>query len=197
MFRKKLSLIILPLVSTFSLQANDPFENNIFKEMMQMQKEMDQVFNRMQQHSSKLLIPLSGSKINQTQEFVDKGKYYEFITNIPENKENKININAKNSMMSITAKIIEKHENKTANSFSSSSSMQMYQKSIPLPKDADEGSLKAEYKNKKLVIYLNKKINIQKTVQNIDSNTSESNRTKENNNSKNKIMINSDFPSVS
>ena len=197
MFRKKLSLIILPLVSTFSLHGNDPFENNIFKEMMQMQKEMDQVFNRMQQHSSKLLIPLSGSKINQTQEFVDKGKYYEFITNIPENKENKININAKNSMMSITAKIIEKHENKTANSFSSSSSMQMYQKSIPLPKDADEGSLKAEYKNKKLVIYLNKKINIQKTVQNIDSNTSESNRTKENNNSKNKIMINSDFPSVS
>lgn len=82
---------------------------------------------------------------------------------------------------------------KTANSFSSSSSMRMYQQRMPLPKDADEESLKAEYKNKKLVISINKKQNIQKIVpntnestqikikKNIESNTTESNTTKENN----------------
>ena len=74
--------------------------------------------------------------------------------------ENQIDINAKDGVMSITAKIIEKQENKTANSYSSSSSMRMYQQSIPLPADADAGSISAEYKDGKLVISIKKLKNI-------------------------------------
>ena len=40
--------------------------------------------------------------------------------------------------MSITLKIIQKQENKTTNGYSSSSSMYMYQLSMPFPNDADE-----------------------------------------------------------
>ena len=224
MLNKKLSLLVLPLVATLSLHANDPFfddpfGDDIFKEMMQMQQNMDKMFNRMnqriQQRSTKQLAPLGTYKIAQPSQFMDKGKNYEFITNIPENKENHIDITAKDGIMSITAKIIEKKENKTANAYSTSSSMQMYQQSMPLPNDADEGSLKAAYKNGKLVISVDKKKNAQKVVPNIQIHTpvkkkkteieenkkvnttnTESNATKENNSSK-KTTINSDVPSMS
>ena len=183
MLNNKLTLLVLPLVATLSLQANDPFMqdpfgDDIFKEMMQMQQNMDKMFNRMhqkiQQRSSNLVTPLEHYKIAQQTQFTDKGNHYEYITNIPENKENQIDINAKNGVMAITAKIIEKQENKTANSYSSSSSMRMYQQSIPLPQDTDEGTLSAAYKNNKLVISVKKRKNATKVVPNINIHTSKS-----------------------
>ena len=220
MFNKKLTSLVLPLVTTLSLQANDPFfqdpfGDDIFKEMMQMQKNMDEMFkrmhNRMQQRSNRLVSPLGTYKIAQTQTFVDKGNHYEHVTNIPENKENQIDITTKDGIISITAKIIEKHENKTNNSYSSSSSMRMYQQSMPLPGDADEGTMKAEYKQGKLVITINKLKNMPKSKTNIHINgttnstskakenekTKEKHETKEQNNTKKKITITSDIPSMS
>jgi HSP20 family molecular chaperone IbpA len=229
MLNKKVSLLLLPIITTLSLQANDPFFNdpfgdNIFKEMMQMQKEMDKMFQRMhqriQQRSSSIVTPLGTYKIATQEQFVDKGDHYEYVTNIPQNKENQIDINAKDGVMSITAKIIKKHESKTNNSYSSSSSMRMYQQSIPLPQDADEGSLSAEYKNKKLVITVKKIKTSNKVVPNITIHTSKENNTTQkqkkdtnqtdtstskseidknstkSNNTK-KITINSDLPSMS
>ncbi len=166
MLFKKLSYLVLPLVATLSLHANDPFfadpfGDDIFKEMMQMQKEMDKMFermhNRIEQRSLRQIAPLGSYKIAQVSQFVDKGEYYEYVTNIPENRENQINITTKDGVMHITAKIIEKMENKTSNTYSSSSSMRMYQQSIPLPHDADEASMNAFYKDKKLVISIKKK----------------------------------------
>jgi len=179
MLNTKISSFVLPLVLTLSLQANntfidDPFGDDIFKEMMQMQGNMDKMFermhNRIQQRSSHIINPIARYSISQTQNFVDKKDHYEYITNIPQNKENQININTKDGIMSISAKIIEKQEKKTKNSFSSSSSMRMYQESIPLPKDADENSINVEYKNKKLVISLKKLKNIPKPQTNIHIN---------------------------
>ena len=221
MLNKKFTLLVLPLVTTLSLQANDPFfddpfGDDIFKEMMQMQQNMDKMFNRMhkriQQRSTNVVSPLGTYKIAKQEQFVDKGEYYEYVTNIPENKENKIDINTKDGVMSITAKIIEKHENKTANSYSSSSSMRMYQQSIPLPSDANEGSMSAKYQDNKLVISVKKRkkstkvipsINIKHSETNTskqekkeDLNTSKESNTIENNTSK-KMTITSDLPSMS
>jgi len=226
MLHNKLSLFVLPLFTTLSLQANDPFMqdpfgDDIFKEMMQMQQDMDKMFNRMnqriQQRSIRSVSPIGTYKIAQPQAFVDKKDHYEYVTSIPENKENQIDINAKDGVMSITAKIIEKQENKTANSYSSSSSMRMYQQSIPLPTDADAGSISAEYKDGKLVISVKKLKNVPKIQSNIHINgkatipnkiekkpkekkqtdPTESNGTKEKNSTKKKININSDVPSIS
>lgn len=188
MYSKKFLLVALSLMSTLFLQANDPnsdpffqdpFGDDIFKEMMQMQKNMDKMFNKMnnriQQRSANLMSP-GTYKINNTQHFIDKGKYYELVTNIPENKENQIDLNAKDGVLSLTAKIIQKHENKSKNGFSSSSSMQMYQQNMPIPSDADEGSMKASYnKDKKLVITMDKKSTIKKD----NNNTKEQNSTKQ------------------
>jgi len=166
MLNKKFSLLVLPFVATLSLQANDPFfddpfGDDIFKEMMQMQQNMDKMFNRMhqriQQRSSSIVSPLGTYQIQQQSQFVNKGDHYEFVTTIPESKENQIDINTKNGVMSITAKIIQKHETKIDNGYSSSSSMQMYQQSMPLPQDSDEGTINMAYIDGKLVVSVKKK----------------------------------------
>ena len=218
MLNKKLSLLILPFVATLSLQANDPFFNDpfgddIFKEMMQMQQNMDKMFNRMnqrmQQRSTRLVSPLGTYKLASTHQFMDKGDHYELETTIPENKENQIDITINKGLLSISAKIIEKHENKTANGYSSSSSMRMYQQSMAVPSDADENSVSATYKNKKLVISIDKKknstntahITIHKANTKTDkkelNTTKESNATSEKSEENNRTKINSDMPSVS
>ena len=169
MLSKKLSLLILPFVATMSLQAqnpfndpffNDPFGDDIFKEMLQMQKEMDQMFSRMQerrqQRSSGLVSPLGTYKMAVQNQFVDKGDHYELMTNIPESKENHININTANGVLSLSAKIVKEKENKNNNMVSTSRSVRMYQQSTPLPRNADENSIKADYKNGKLVITVSK-----------------------------------------
>ena len=170
MLSKKFSFIVLPLVATLSLQAanpfndpffNDPFGDDIFKEMMQMQKEMDHMFNRMQerrqQRSSNLISPLGTYKMAVKSQFTDKGDHYELMTNIPESKENHINIDTENGRMSITAKIVHKDEKKTKGMVSRSSSVRMYQQAVSIPSDADEGSIKTAYRNSKLIITIAKK----------------------------------------
>jgi len=169
MFIKKLSLLVLPLVATFSLQANDPFSDpffqdpfgdEIFKEMMQVQQNMDKMFQRMhermQQRSSGLLSPLGTYHITTPNQFTATKDGYELRTNIPQSKENHIDIHTQNGVMSITAKIIEKQESKTANSVSQSSSVRMYQQTAPLPKDADENSVEILYKEGRVVVHLKK-----------------------------------------
>jgi|GEM_PF-1469409 len=170
MIIKKLSLLALPLVVTLSLQAanpfndpffNDPFGDDIFKEMIQMQKDMDKMFKRMQerrqQRSSRLVSPLGTYRMSAQNQFVDKGNFYELLTNIPESKESHIDINTADHVMSITAKIIHKQEHKTENMYSRSSSVRMYQQSTALPNDVDERSIKTAYKNGKLIITIEKK----------------------------------------
>ena len=189
MLNNKLSLLVLPLLTTLSLQANDPFMqdpfgDDIFKEMMQMQQNMDKMFNRMhqriQQRTSNQIAPLGTYKIQQPSQFVDKNDHYAFVTTIPESKENHIDIHTENGVMAITAKIIQKQEHKTANGYSSSSSMRMYQQSVPLPNDADESTINMGYVDGKLVISVNKKkgANIVKAVQTQPSSTKQTEQKK-------------------
>ncbi|HFD14209.1 MAG TPA: Hsp20/alpha crystallin family protein [Epsilonproteobacteria bacterium] len=203
MLNKKLSLLVLPLMATLSLQANDPFMqdpfgDDIFKEMMQMQQNMDKMFERMhsriQQRTSNQITPMGTYKIQQPSQFVDKNDHYEFVTTIPESKENQINIHTQNGVMAITAKIIQKQEQKTANGYSSSSSMRMYQQSVPLPSDADESSINMTYKNGSLVVTVQKKkgVNVQNIMTpKVDKDKSKTLK-KENNTSKKTIKVSDD-----
>lgn len=217
MLNKKLFVMVLPLLATHFLHANDPmndpffkdpFGDDIFKKMMQMQQNMDNMFhemnNRMQQRSTRLVSPLGTYKLAGKNVFVDKGNSYELTTTIPENKENHIEINSENGVISITAKIIEKQENKTSNGYASSRSVRMYQQSMQVPKDADEATMKVAYKNGKLVISMNKKtsskakINLNpKKSSTAKAMTKENNTSKETNTTtKEKRTLNSDQDSV-
>ena len=170
MLHKKLSLLVLPLIATLSLQANDPFNDpffkdpfgdDIFKEMMQMQRDMDKMFERMhqrmQQRNSMQINPLGTFQMKSQSQFIDRGDHYAFISSIPESKENQIDIHTQDGHLSITAKVVRTQETNTTNSYSASSTMQMYQQSMPLPSDADEQSVDMMYENGKLVITVKKK----------------------------------------
>ena len=176
MLKKKLLLLTLPVVTMLSLHAsdpfndpffNDPFGDDIFKEMMQMQKNMDKMFERMQQRmnqrSSGLVSPLGTYKMAVQNQLVDKGDHYELVTNIPESKENHIDINTANGIMNITAKIVQEKEEKNQYGVSQSRSVRMYQQSTSLPSDADESAISTSYKNGKLVVRVGKKHGITKT----------------------------------
>jgi len=192
MLSKKLSLFVLPLVATLSLQAqnpfndpffNDPFGDDIFKEMIQTQKKMDEMFSRMQhrrqQRSSGLVSPLGTYKMTVQNQFADKGDHYELLTNIPESKENHIDVNTDNGMLSVSAKIIKEKENKSNNTVSTSRSVRMYQQSTSLPNDADENSIKAGYKNGKLVITVFKISTAKKNKKKTESSSGKEQKTQQ------------------
>jgi len=175
MLKKKLSLLALPLVAAVSLQAQspmndpfndpffqDPFGDDIFKEMTQMQQRMDEMFRKMQQRinqrSARLVHPTMGMyKLSAQSEFTDKGDHYELVTNIPESKENHINIRTENGMLSITAKVVHEEQQKTNGMVSTSKSIQSFQQATSLPADADDSKIKSEFRNGRLVIIVGKK----------------------------------------
>ncbi|MEA2049054.1 MAG: Hsp20/alpha crystallin family protein [Campylobacterota bacterium] len=178
MFRKKISLFILPFMTMVSLQANDPFYNDpfgddIFKEMYQMQKEMDKVFERMQQRmeqrSQLLHYPtrerfLSHKNMKRSTLLVDKGSYYEYNTQIPENKSNQIDVNIEEGILRIQATINRVKESQQPNMQMQQRSMQMIQRSETLPLDADVSTLKGEYLQGVFVLTLQKKKGLSHTA---------------------------------
>jgi len=173
MLTKKILFLTLPLIAALSLHANDPFFNDpfgddIFKEMIQMQKNMDKMFERMQhrmnQRSSGLVSPLATYKMAVPNQLVDKGDYYELATNIPESKENHITIDTADGMMHIGAKVVQEKEEKSQYGVSQSRSVKMYQQSTSLPKDADESAITTLYRKGYLIVKIAKKQKNIKTV---------------------------------
>ena len=171
MFSKKISFFMLPLLAVGALQAEepflaDPFGDEIFKEMYQMQKEMDKIFERMQQRmeerakhwnypGSQSL--MSNSPVAGKSTLVDKGTHYEYDTQIPENKNNQIDISIEEGILHFKAKVERASKTEQAERRTQQRFVSMVQRSERLPEDADPGSLKSEYRNGMLVLTLQKK----------------------------------------
>ncbi len=140
---------------------NDPFGDDIFKEMLQLQKKMDAMFEkmhkRMLQRSQRAIGPVGTFKISGVSGFEEKGDHYLLHTSIPEGKENHIDIKTENGMIYITAKIVEKKEEKSNGSLHSFSSVRVWQNAFSLPKDADPSQIDTKYEKGKLVITIAKK----------------------------------------
>lgn len=178
MFRKKISFFLLPLITMVSLQANDPFfddpfGDDIFKEMYKMQKEMDKIFERMQERMdqrSKLwnyptrqsLIPNKGMTRNSL--FEDKGTYYEYNTQISEDQNNQIDISIEDGILHFKATIDSVKKSDKTNMKLQQHYVSMIQRSETLPQDADPKSLKSEYKNGVLILTLQKQKNLHHPV---------------------------------
>jgi len=172
MLSKKLSLLVLPLVTIATLQANDPFFNDpfgddIFKEMYQMQKEMDKVFARMQERMNQRT-QLWNKQIQQNSMtsnpmafknagFQDKGNYYAYNTRIPKNDNNQIDVSIENGILHLKASIESVQKTERSHMKMQQHSVHMIQRSETLPVDADVNSLKGSYENGLFVITLQKK----------------------------------------
>jgi len=164
MFMKKVSMVLVGLGMTLSLHASDPFfddpfGDDIFQEMMQMQKQMDSMFARMhqriQQRQTHQLQPLGNYQVKQR--LVDKGSYYLLRTVIPESQENEIHLKVDDRVLSLHAKMVKNVEKRDKNGYASSRSMQLFQERIPLPEDANEKEMQTAYEGGKLVIKIAKK----------------------------------------
>lgn len=171
MFSKKFSLFVLPFMTMVSIQANDPFLNDpfgddIFKEMYQMQKEMDKVFERMHERmdqrtklwnypTRQTFIP--GNRVRTASLLEDKGTHYEYNTHIPENQNNQIDISINDGILHLKATVDTVKKTKEPNMKMQQHYVRMIQRSETLPKDADATSLKSEYKNGFLILILQKK----------------------------------------
>lgn len=162
MFKTKLSHFVLPLMATLTLHAepfiNDPFGDDIFKQMHQMQEHMDKAFEQMHQRmvqhttastpSSQIFLSSGVDTI-----FEDKGKYYLYNTYIKENKNNQIEVKIENNILYLHATT----HTSSSSSTTQSSSTSMVQKSHAIPKDAIAQSLKGAYENGLFVLTLDKK----------------------------------------
>jgi HSP20 family protein len=178
MFRKKISLLVLPFIAMASLYANDPFFNDpfgdeIFKEMQEMQKEMDKIFERMQERmeqrtklwnypTRQTFLPVNRTRTESL--FEDKGTHYEYNTQIPENPDNQIDISINNGVLHFKATVDTVKKSDNANMQMQQHYVSMIQRSETLPKDADPRSLKSEYKDGKLVLTLQKMKNLKQPV---------------------------------
>lgn len=178
MFSKKISFFVLPFMTMVSLQANDPFFNDpfgddIFKEMYQMQKEMDKVFERMNermnQRSKLLNYPtrqtfIPSNKMKRDSLLEDKGTHYEYHTNIPEDQNNQIDITINDGVLALKATVDTVKKTDDPNMKMQQRYVSMIQRSETLPKDADATSLKSEYQNGLLVLTLQKKKSLDQPV---------------------------------
>lgn len=166
MFSKKISLYVLPFMAMVSLEANDPFGDDIFQEMYQMQQKMDKVFERiqqrMEQRTQQWNYPtrqglIANKGISRSNLLEDKGSYYEYNTHIPENINNQIDINIEDGILTLKATIDTVKKTEQSNMKMQQRSMHMIQRSETLPNDADVSTLKGEYKQGIFVLTLQKK----------------------------------------
>lgn len=171
MLTKRMSYLLLPLMAMASLHAadpffDDPFGDDLFKEMYEMQKEMDKVFERMHQRmqdrSQHLNQPnaqfyMPSMQGSMTEMFVDKGDHYEYNTHVEANKDNEINLSAKDGILTFKAKITHTSDTKEQGIQSQQSYTSMMQRSQTLPADADADTLKMEEKEGMIVVTIQKK----------------------------------------
>jgi HSP20 family protein len=170
MFRNKLTLLLVPMISAMTLHAADPLMNNsmeddMFKEMLEMQKEMGKVFERMhqrmQQHTQQLNQPniqfYTPSSLTSESIFVDKGDHYEYDTGIKADQNNEINLAVKEGILTFRAKVTETTSKKEQGMHSQQSYTSVVQRSQTLPEDADPNSVKMEAKNGVVTVIIEKK----------------------------------------
>jgi HSP20 family molecular chaperone IbpA len=165
MLRKSVLASLIPLVLFSSAMADeslfaDVFGDDIFKEMVQMQKQMDQMFAHMHQRIEHNQANGMGANqhVGEYQMMVqnqlrDQGDHYELMTNIPESKDNRIDLQLSNGLLSIRAEIVQE-ENQSNRHIKS---VRIYQQSISTPQDIDSKEIKTFYKDKKLVVSIAKK----------------------------------------
>lgn len=171
MLKNKITLALIPILSTFTLQAadpffDDPFGNDMFEEMKEMQREMDKVFERMQKRmderrerlnhpNTQFNMPVMGSRTSEM--FVDRGSYYEYDTGVEANKENEINLSVRDGILTFKAKVTKSSASTQQGMQSQQRYTSMMQRSQTLPHDADENTVKMEEKKGVIVVTIQKK----------------------------------------
>lgn len=176
MLKNKISFLLLPILGAMTLQASDPFfddpfGDDLFKEMYEMQKEMDRVFERMHQRMEKRSQQLSQPNMqfhipsmnpSNKSIFIDKGTHYLYNTGVEANKENEINLSVKDGILTFRAKVTHSSKTQQQGIESQQSYTSVMQRSQSLPTDADAHSVKMDEEKGMIVVTIEKKKSVQK-----------------------------------
>ena len=170
---KKLLLSIAALFSIVNADSNvsasvmnDPFAqmDKIFKmqmqQMEQMQKQMDEMFKIFEQtnfgNTRMPVIFNSGGMMSSG--VVDKKDHYEVALKIGKATKTKVNVEAKNGMLTIKVDQTKEVESKNGTyGIVKSHSTSSYMQSFTLPKDADGSKADYEIKDDKIIVKIPKK----------------------------------------
>lgn len=162
--KKTIATLLLPIAATLTLQAEPvkPFMDNsdIFKEMQRMQQEMDRVFEHFNQRFFKDPVNKDFFKefsVSPRLDIRDKGDLYEIKVDLPGSSTNQIDVSAKDHVLTIKAGTVETKEENQSNIIKKERFVNQFQRVETLPEDADESTLKTDFKDGVLTITLKKK----------------------------------------
>ncbi len=142
----------------------DPFEqmDKMFKmqmqEMEQMQKQMNSMFKAMESQTNTLKMPVimsSGGLMSSGLQ--DKGDHYEIVLKKGDSVKSKINVEAKNGILTIKVEETKAVDKNTTYGVVKSYSNNSYMQSFTLPKDADENKISYDTKDNKIIVKIGKK----------------------------------------
>ena len=143
-------------VPDLSDSSVDPFQSffskwNPDKEIARMQQNMQSMmrFAASTQNGTWDPAPMNS-------EFQDTGKEYQAKLNLPGMKKNKIDIKVSDHQLRISGQQTVENQFKDDSSQRVEKSQSYFQQIIPLPQDADEDTLRADYKQNILTVHLSK-----------------------------------------
>ncbi len=146
--------------SNINKQIFNNLNINPFKEFQKMQEQMDKTFgsfNAKFQNDSNFNQFFKNFSITPKIDMKDMGDKYVISAEIPGSKKNSIKVNIKNHILTIEAKTENFKNTKSSNFIQKERYIGNFERSITLPNDADENSLKTKYINGILTITLSKK----------------------------------------
>jgi len=146
--------------SNINKQIFNNLNINPFKEFQKMQEQMDKTFgsfNAKFQNDSNFNQFFKNFSIIPKIDMKDTGDKYVISAEIPGSKKNSIKVNIKNHILTIEAKTESFKNTKSSTFIQKERYIGNFERSITLPNDADENSLKTKYINGILTITLSKK----------------------------------------
>jgi len=154
-------LLGLSLISSILLaDTNQTLSVNPFEEIEKMQKQMDIMFQQMQQKffNDPMFKNMQTSIITQPNiDLLKKDNNYIIKADIPGSNKDAIKITTKDNILKIEANIQKQEKEQKKDFIKQERFVQQYLKIITLPQDADTSKLKTDYKNGVLTITIPKK----------------------------------------
>lgn len=170
MYKKLLSTALLASLPMLSLQAEsnltkaDPFESffkddPFFKDFQKIQEDMNRAFENMHKRAFINMPDISnhGFSMKLKTDVTDKGDYYEVLVDIPNMDKAKLEVTAKDGILSISAQSQSRKEQKEGDKvIRQERFIGSFSRSMTLPKDADEAKMNTEYKDGVLKVTIGK-----------------------------------------
>jgi len=170
MYKKLLSTALLASLLMLTLQAQsnltkaDPFESffkddHFFKDFQKIQEDMNRAFENMQKRAFISMPNISnhGFSMNLKTDVTDKGDHYEVLVDMPNIDKSKLEVTAKNGILSISAQSQSRKEQKSGDKIIRQERfIGSFSRSMTLPKNANEAKMRTEYKDGVLKITIGK-----------------------------------------